>query len=114
MVQVLKEVTVWQGDCQPNHTYLVDGDKILALKPLHGMEVKPCSGKLKLDRRGRKFEKFEYFEIDWPNVKLQLSNVVIVKGSKGDEYSVNLDDQTCSCPAFKFRGGCKHVAMAMV
>ena len=33
-----------------------------------------------------------------------------VKGSKGNEYSVELHDKgfDCDCPGFTFRGSCKH------
>ena len=33
-----------------------------------------------------------------------------VKGSKGNEYSVELHDKgfDCDCPGFTFRGTCKH------
>lgn len=40
----------------------------------------------------------------------------IVKGSKGNEYVVMVRNgvaETCTCPAFRFRGGrCKHLALA--
>ncbi len=40
----------------------------------------------------------------------------IVKGSKGNEYTVMLTNgvaETCTCPAFRYRGGrCKHLAIA--
>lgn len=112
-LKVLKEVTDWDLDFQPNHTYLVDGDKCLAYKPHHGTEIRETT--IKLHRSRRKFETFEYFEQDWPGITINRNtNTVEIKGSKGDVYTVNLDDETCTCPAFKFRGGCKHVSMAMV
>lgn len=39
-----------------------------------------------------------------------------IKGSKGNEYVVTLNDgvaETCTCPGFKYHGGrCKHLALA--
>ena len=34
---------------------------------------------------------------------------VSVKGSKGNEYQVDTDKGTCSCPGYTYRGNCKHV-----
>jgi hypothetical protein len=39
---------------------------------------------------------------------LTRSDVKIVIGSKGQKYIIENDK--CSCPGFKFRGDCKHVA----
>ena len=35
------------------------------------------------------------------------SDVIVVKGSKGNTYTI--EDGKCSCPGFTFRGNCKHV-----
>jgi predicted nucleic acid-binding Zn finger protein len=32
-----------------------------------------------------------------------------VLGSKGAKYIVNLDDNTCTCPGYTYRGDCKHI-----
>ena len=37
------------------------------------------------------------------------NNIKEVEGSKGAKYIVNLDDNTCTCPGYTFRGACKHV-----
>ena len=34
-------------------------------------------------------------------------DVIVVKGSKGNTYTI--EDGKCSCPGFTFRGNCKHV-----
>jgi len=112
-MKVLKEVTKWDVDYrQPNHTYLLDGDKIVAYKPWSGMEVRVSkTRKAKLDQRYRKFEEFEYVEADWPGVSASTTGpaVMRVEGSKGQTYFVNTESGSCSCVGFSFRGACKHI-----
>ena len=110
---VLKEITVWDVDYrQPNHTYLVDGDRIVAYKPWHGSEIKPIS--LKLNRGGRKFVSADYVPGDWAGVSVAASNTVQVAGSKGNTYTVTLGEKpSCECTGFKFHGDCKHIKTAM-
>ena len=101
------ETTVWEEAFQPNHIYLLDGEKALAYIRLPHNEPKVFSKPLKLDLRGRKFQ-----ELDLPLPKLREADPVTreVKGSKGESYTVNDAEGTCTCPGFKFRGTCKHVA----
>ncbi len=44
------------------------------------------------------------------------ATTVIVPGSKGNQYTVTLNEngtaRYCSCPAFRFRGACKHCGYA--
>lgn len=58
MKQALREVTEWAVDYrQPNHTYLFDGERVLAyIKWNEGLPVWFDSPR-KLDKRGRKFVK---------------------------------------------------------
>jgi uncharacterized Zn finger protein len=37
------------------------------------------------------------------------SNTKEVKGSKGQTYIINLDENTCTCSGYTFRGACKHI-----
>ena len=108
-MEALREVTVWKDvSKQPNHDYLLDGDRVVAYRPWGTGEVRILSGKLKIDRRGRKFEKLDpnpFAGID----KKKESMVVEVKGSKGKTYYVDPEAKTCTCPGFTFRGTCKHV-----
>jgi hypothetical protein len=97
-------------DRQPNHDYWLDGDRVLAYRKWGQGDVIPLSGKIKIDRRGRKFVKLD----PNPFAALQHSQreepvVVEVKGSKGNSYWVNVQDKTCTCPGFTFRGACKHL-----
>ena len=56
-LQVIKEVTVWDVDFrQPNHVYLMDGDKVLAYQKWGEGEPIYFDTKRKLDKRYRKFE----------------------------------------------------------
>jgi hypothetical protein len=108
-MEAVRETTVWTGALQPNHEYLLDGDRVLAYRKWGQGEVIKLSGKLKIDRRGRKFEKLDpnpFVDIDAKKEPV----VVEVKGSKGNSYFVNVEEQTCTCPGFTFRGSCKHVA----
>lgn len=107
-MEAVREVTVWKDvSKQPNHDYLLDGDKIVAYRKWGAGDVITLSGKIKIDRRGRKFVKLS------PNpfeVKEDKESMVIeVKGSKGNSYFVNPEEQTCTCPGFTFRGSCKHI-----
>lgn len=106
-MEAVREVTVWEGVTrQPNHIYLLDGDKILAY--IKWGEGKPeyLSGKIKIDRRGRKFVAAD--KTLFKKVK-QESSLIEVKGSKGQVYSVDPEAKTCTCPGFTFRGDCKHI-----
>ncbi len=110
-MEALRETTVWTGVeyRQPNHDYLLDGDRVVAYRPWGTGEIRVLKGTIKIDRRGRKFEKLE------PNpfkalVQKKEPMVLEVKGSKGNSYFVNVEEKTCTCPGFTFRGNCKHVA----
>jgi hypothetical protein len=61
-----------------------------------------------LDRRGRKFIELETNPFDPEHVAVD-THVIRVKGSRGDEYLVDPQAGTCTCPGYTFRGTCKHV-----
>jgi len=104
-MEALKEVTVWSTTFQPNHTYLLDGSKVLAYIRNH--KGPPIWGTpMRFDRRGRKFVKADLSLFD---VKETKNNLVEVVGSTGGVYYVNTEEKTCTCPGFTFRGRCKHV-----
>ena len=109
-MEALREITEWTGVAYrtPNHDYLLDGDTVVAYRPWGTGEIIRGSGKLKIDRRGRKFIKLD------PNPFAKLdskkeSMVIEIKGSKGNSYFVDPEAKSCTCPGFTFRGDCKHV-----
>jgi len=103
-MEALRETT---GGQFPAHTYLLDGNNLVSY--IKSGETEPFYFKNPIkgfDKRGRKFATVT------PNpfkVKTQ-SNLIKVKGSKGNEYTIDTDAQTCNCPGFTFRGACKHLA----
>lgn len=102
----VQEITKWDSDYQPNHIYLLDGDKIVAYIPNSHSQPIYMKGKLRLDRARRKFvelKKSPFVEVD---IK---SSVIKIKGSNGNTYFVDREAGTCTCPGHKFRGQCKHL-----
>ena len=110
-MQAYREITVWaDGKSAVNHTYLLDGDKLVAYirygttepfwfkNPIKGFS---CSG--------RKFEKVSDTMFNMSMNVLTPSNIKEVAGSKGQTYLVDVDENTCTCPGYTFRGACKHV-----
>ena len=111
-MEAVRETTVWTGVeyQQPNHDYLLDGDRVVAYRPWGTAEIRVLKGKIKIDRRGRKFERLEpnpFESLQHP--KREEPVVLEVAGSKGNSYLVNVEEKTCTCPGFTFRGRCKHV-----
>jgi|TARA_R110000782_G_scaffold135999_2_gene228434 hypothetical protein len=105
-MNAVHETTVWEDDAiQPNHTYLMDGDKAVAYIKWGQGDAFYFKTPWRLDRRKRKFEAVV------PNpftVKIE-SRLIKVDGSKGAVYYVDPDAKTCTCPGNKFRGTCKHI-----
>jgi hypothetical protein len=102
-MEALQETT---GGQFPPHIYLLDGNKLVSY--IKSGESEPFYFKNPIkgfDKRGRKFATVT------PNpfkVKAQ-SNLIKVKGSNGNEYTIDPEEKTCTCPGFTFRGACKHV-----
>jgi hypothetical protein len=102
-MEALQETT---GGQFPPHIYLLDGTKLVSY--IKSGETEPFYFKNPIkgfDKRGRKFATVT------PNpfkVKAQ-SNLIKVKGSNGNEYTIDPEEKTCTCPGFTFRGACKHV-----
>ena len=106
-MQAFKEITVWKGiSRQPNHTYLMDGDKILAYRQWHTGEPIYSKTPVRLNQRYRKFVEVDIAQFG--EVSEPARNIKKVQGSKGNVYTVDLDAKTCSCEGYKWRGKCKH------
>ena len=114
-MEALLETTVWENGETKNHTYLLEGTSLVAY--IKAGEDKPFYFKNPIkhfDKRGRTFVKVS---ADPFKVKqaVQPSYLKTVAGSKpGVTYTVNTQDQTCTCPGFTFRGKCKHIQEALL
>lgn len=105
-MEAFKEITDWGNTSAPNHTYLLDGNNLVAYIK-HG-DVSPFYFKNPIkgfDKRGRKFVAVK----PNPFKTKKVSNTIAVQGSKGQTYYVDPEAKTCTCPGFQFRGNCKHL-----
>jgi len=100
----MRETTDWGNHNAPNHIYVLDDKKenLLAYIRQGTNEHKIFSSPIRFDTRGRKFTVIKRTE---PKANLRK-----ITGSRGEIYHVDTADHTCTCPGFKFRGNCKHVA----
>jgi len=111
MAEAYRETTVWEGSTTINHTYLLEGDSMIAYMRSQTSVPFYFKKPIRIDKRGRKFERLDVnpFELVPQVVIAQASTVKEIEGSKGAKYYVNLEDKTCTCPGYTYRGTCKHV-----
>ena len=100
-MQALVETT---GAQFPAHTYLVDGNNLVAYVKKGETTAFYFKNPIKgFDKRGRKFEP--------GNIKLftikKETHARTVIGSSGQAYTVTED--SCTCAGFTYRGSCKHM-----
>jgi len=82
--------------------------KMIAYVPQGSKTVKKFKNPISFDTRGRTFVELEDSQPD--------PAVITRTGSKGEVYHITQDKSqgwrgwSCTCPGFKFRGSCKHVA----
>ena len=105
-MEAVVETTVWNDSNLANHTYLLDGTKMVAYIKVGSTTPFYFKKSITIDKRGRKFAPVK------PNpfkaVK-EKSTIIKVSGSKGNVYSIDTEDKTCTCPGYTFRGSCKHI-----
>jgi SWIM zinc finger len=113
-MQALRETTAWtDGATNINHTYLLDGDRMVAYIRIGTTVPFYFKSPIRISRSGRRFEVVEPnpFELI-PSVVVEQTtsdNVVEIEGSKGARYILDRVLCTCTCPGFTYRGTCKHV-----
>lgn len=92
----------------PCHTYYLEGYKVLAYIPEGSARPVVFPKPWNIDLRGRSFRYLNRYPA-LPKM-VEVSKTVEVKGSKGQMYQV-VPGVSCTCPGFKFRGACKHLAL---
>ena len=108
-MKLVIETTVFSGAKMPNHSYLLNDTGIaIGMRKFSVGPVTRFRTPLRLDIRGRTFKLVDDLGSD-ADVS---SKVVEVAGSKGDVYFVDVFRKQCSCTGFKYRGECKHIAIA--
>lgn len=105
-MQAVRETTKWDWEFQPNHTYLLDGDKIVAYIPKGSTTPHYFQKMMRLDKRGRKFVELSVNPFVTP---VADKKIIKITGSKGNVYEVDPEAETCTCPGFMYRGKCKHL-----
>ena len=105
-MEAVVETTVWNDSNLANHTYLLDGTKMLAYIKVGSTTPFYFKNPITIDKRGRKFVPVK--SNPFKAVK-EKSTIVKVSGSKGNIYSIDTVDKTCTCPGYTFRGSCKHI-----
>jgi len=105
-MEAVVETTVWTDSNKANHTYLLDGSKMIAYISVGSTTPFYFKNPITIDKRGRKFATVN------PNpfkaIK-EKSTIIKVSGSKGNVYSIDTDEKTCTCLGFMYRGSCKHI-----
>jgi hypothetical protein len=100
-MQALVETT---GGQFPAHTYLVDGNNLVAYVKKGETTAFYFKSPIKgFDKRGRKFEPGNS---NLFTIKKEAHGRTVI-GSSGQTYTVTED--SCTCAGFTYRGTCKHL-----
>jgi len=101
MLEILKETTVWSDGSNANHTYLLDGTKIIAYAKSSDNSVQVLRTQIKIDKRYRTFVKTKHFGLQnlIKSTPAKSNTRVFKVQSKTKEYFVELSDYnyTCTC-----------------
>ena len=113
MLEILTETTSWSDGSNANHTYLLDGNKIIAYAKFGGDDIQVLKTQIRIDKRYRTFIKTKHssLEISIKNTKPKSNTRVFKVKSNTKEYIVELSDYnySCTCTGFNFRAKCKHI-----
>lgn len=116
MLEILKETTVWNTDYPvKNHTYLLDGDKLIAYAKFGSNEIVISKNPMRISKRYRTFVRDSHAGLkNLITKKPPEAGVRTFKiNSKEKEYFVTLKEKSntfsCTCTGFQFRGKCKHI-----
>jgi hypothetical protein len=114
MLEILKEITQWStGSSVRNHTYLLEGNKLIAYAKFGTDEIVISKKQFNIDKRYRKFISDNHSGLS-ALIKKQKTdpNTRVFKVQSGEkEYFVTNKSEkyTCTCTGFNFRGKCKHI-----
>jgi hypothetical protein len=110
-MEAVKEITVWADGTTSNHTYLLDGNNLVAY--IKKGESQPFYFKSPIkgfSKSGRKFEVLKANPFKPQTAPAVVPWINRVQGSKpGVFYTVNTEEHTCTCQGYTFRGACKHI-----
>ena len=89
-MQAFKEITVWaDSNTAINHTYLLDGDKMVAYIRYGTTEPFWFKTPIKISKSGRKFEQVSDDLFNLSMNVLTPNNIKEVTGSNGTKYIIN-------------------------
>ena len=109
MAQAFKEVTEWTDSPSAiNHTYLLEGDKMLAYIRAGTNNEHWFNKPIAISRSGRKFIALKDSPFTGIGGRIP-KHTREVTGSKGEKYIVDDEAGTCTCQGYTYRGTCKHV-----
>jgi hypothetical protein len=102
-MKLYSEHTEWTGG-GVNHWYLLNDSRttMYAYRPHGKGPIVRLRTPLPFVEKGRVLK----LEHDFDDIN---PDTVTVEGSNGNTYFVDVVRKTCSCPSYKYRGGCKHV-----
>ena len=106
-MEAVVETTVWSDSKNVNHTYLLDGTKMIAYIKVGDNVPFYFKKPITIDKRGRKFIPLK---VNPFKAVKEKSTIIKVSGSKGQVYSLDTENKTCSCMGFGFRGKCRHLS----
>jgi uncharacterized Zn finger protein len=110
-MKIMLETTTWADNFGEscNHVYVFNDSmtKAMGYVPRGSKTLQRFSKPMSIDTRGRTFVELEGESETQPE-----PDVTVVEGSKGQKYYLSNEGEgwLCTCPGFKFRGACKHVA----